>query len=102
MRSNVGLLKIFFRKAKEIQRINMLMKDREHNLHLSINHYFFCPGRKIMIHKYHIGKPNFQCITVTFKISDNKMWLLICSCNMMLLEIKNIQFFLLITVKRVT
>lgn len=55
-----------------------------------------------MIHRYHIEKPNFQCITVTFKISDNKMQLLICSYNMMLLEIKNIQFFLLITVKRVT
>ena len=72
MRSNVGLLKIFFRKAKEIQRINMLMKDREHNLHLSINHYFFCPGRKIMIQNIILGNLIFSVLQLLLKYQTIK------------------------------
>lgn len=92
----LSFFKAFFRKAKEIQGINMLMKNRATQSSFeykseNLKSLFSLGGKRFT--DSHIEKPNFQYITVTCKITQNKMLLLICSCYMVLLEIENIQFF---------
>lgn len=67
----LSFFKAFFRKAKEIQGINMLLKNRA--TQSSFEHKaenlksLFSLGGKIKIHRYHIEKPNFNILQLPVK-----------------------------------